>query len=212
VMLAVSDTGTGMDEAIRLHIFEPFFTTKQQGRGTGLGLATVYGIVQQAGGHIWLYSEPGEGTTFKIYLPQTAEAMALAAPPQHSAAPQGGTETILLVEDEPAVRALAVQTLQGRGYSVLEAMNGEEALRVVQGRESDIALLITDIVMPQMNGKELADRLEVLHPQLKVLYASGYTEDTIVHHGVLDPGIAFLPKPFTPMVLIRKVREVLDAD
>jgi len=208
-VLAVSDTGTGIEEANRLHIFEPFFTTKEKGRGTGLGLATVYGIVKQAGGHIWLYSEPGQGTTFKIYLPRTTAPAELSTAPTLPA-PPGGVETILVVEDEPAVRALAVQVLRGRGYQVQEAINGEEALRLVKGREREIALLITDVIMPQMNGKELADRLQSIHPDLKILYASGYTENTIVHHGVLEPGVTFLSKPYTPTVLARKVREILD--
>jgi PAS domain S-box-containing protein len=211
VVLAVSDNGTGMEEGIRLHIFEPFFTTKEKGRGTGLGLATVYGIVKQAGGHIWLYSEPGQGTTFRIYLPKSDEApearIVLHAPEHRT-----GSETVLLVEDEPAVRALAVHALRARGYRVIEAMNGEEALRAMRGRETEIALLVTDVVMPQMNGKELADRMQAIHPGLKVLYASGYTENTIVHHGVLEPGVAFLSKPFTPAGLTRRVREVLDGD
>lgn len=209
-VLAVSDTGIGMDEAIRLHIFEPFFTTKEKGRGTGLGLATVYGIVKQAGGHIWLYSEPGEGTTFKIYLPRTTvaeEDHAESLPADSS----GGSEVILVVEDEPVVRALAVQALRGQGYKVQEATNGEEALQLVKGHEKEIALLITDVIMPQMSGKVLADRLQAAHPALKILYASGYTENTIVHHGVLDSSVAFLSKPFTPTGLARKVREVLDS-
>jgi two-component system cell cycle sensor histidine kinase/response regulator CckA len=209
-VLAVSDTGTGMEEAVRLHIFEPFFTTKAKGRGTGLGLATVHGIVKQAGGHIWLYSEPGKGTTFKIYLPRTTAPVEVLAAPLPQSTPSGGFETILLVEDEPAVRALAAQVLRGRGYTVLEAINGEEALRLVKGLEPEIVLLVTDVIMPQMNGKELADRLQAIHPALKILYASGYTENTIVHHGVLDPGVAFLSKPFTPTGLAHKVREVLD--
>jgi two-component system, cell cycle sensor histidine kinase and response regulator CckA len=210
VMLAVSDTGVGMEEGIRLHIFEPFFTTKAKGRGTGLGLATVYGIVRQAGGHIWLYSEPGEGTTFKIYLPRTMDPPEAVAVPLSIPRQQGGSETILLVEDEPAVRALAVQTLRARGYQVWEAANGEEALRIARGREQEIVLLITDVIMPQMSGKELADHLQALYPNLKILYASGYTENTIVHHGVLDAGIAFLSKPFTPSLLAQRVREILD--
>jgi len=209
-VLAVSDTGTGIEEANRLHIFEPFFTTKEKGRGTGLGLATVYGIVKQAGGHIWLYSEPGQGTTFKIYLPRTT-APAETSPAPSLPAPPGGFETILVVEDEPAVRTLAVQVLRGRGYQVQEAINGEEALRLVKGHEREIALLITDVIMPQMNGKELADRLQGIHPDLKILYASGYTENTIVHHGVLEPGVTFLSKPYTPTTLARKVREILDS-
>jgi len=210
VLLAVSDTGAGMDEAIRLHIFEPFFTTKEKGRGTGLGLATVYGIVKQAGGHIWLYSEPGEGATFKIYLPRTQVSAGAASSAPQPSGQRGGSETILLVEDEPAVRMLAVHALRGRGYTVLEARNGEEALRIVKGREHAIALLITDVVMPQMSGKELAERLQGICPTLKVLFASGYTENTIVHHGVLEPDIAFLSKPFTPSALAQKVRAMFD--
>ncbi len=210
VMLAIRDTGEGMEEEIRAHIFEPFFTTKEQGKGTGLGLATVYGIVKQAGGHIDLSSEPGRGTTFQIYLPCTLEAISVESAPPLPTAPLDGSETILLVEDEAAVRALSVQTLRRRGYTVLEAMNGEEALRVVQGREKEIVLLVTDMIMPQMNGKELAQRLLALHPHLKVLYASGYTENTIMHEGVLEPGVDFLAKPFTPTQLAGKVREILD--
>lgn len=210
-MLAVSDTGTGIEEGIRLHIFEPFFTTKEKGRGTGLGLATVYGIVKQAGGHVWLYSEPGEGTTFKIYLPRTLETVAAEAVSPNSPAQAGGCETVLLVEDEPLVRTLAAQTLQSRGYTVVEASNGEEALRVVKGREQEIALLITDVIMPQMSGKELAERLLSINPRLKILYASGYTADTIVHHGVLEVGLSFLSKPFTPSALAQRVREMLDS-
>lgn len=211
VVLAVSDTGSGMEEAIRLHIFEPFFTTKEHGRGTGLGLATVYGIVKQAGGHIWLYSEAGEGTTFRIYLPRTAEFSEAVVVETAQCGRSGGSETILLVEDEPIVRALAVQALRNYGYRVNEAMNGEDALRLVAGHEVEIDLLITDVVMPRLNGNELAERLQAVNPNVKVLYASGYTENTIVHHGVLMEGVAFLPKPFTPTLLARKVREVLDA-
>lgn len=209
-VLAVSDTGSGIEETVRLHIFEPFFTTKEKGRGTGLGLATVYGIVKQAGGHIWLYSEPGEGTIFTIYLPRTSGSVEAAAVALHPPAPKGGQETILVVEDEPAVRMLAVQALHGRGYTVLEATNGVEALQLVQGREQALALLVTDVIMPQMNGKELADRLLHIHPTLKVLYASGYTENTIEHHDVQESGATFLPKPYTATTLAHKVREILD--
>jgi PAS domain S-box-containing protein len=210
VMLAVSDTGSGMEEAVQLQIFEPFFTTKEKGRGTGLGLATVYGIVKQAGGHIWLYSEAGEGTTFKIYLPRAfAPAEEIATPVPSLAAPRG-SETLLIVEDEPAVRALVASALRGLGYYVLEAGGGEAAIRVAAAYAGTIHLLVTDVVMPQMSGKELAERLQATHPTLKVLFVSGYTENTIVHHGVLEPGIDFLPKPFTLSALSQKVREVLN--
>jgi PAS domain S-box-containing protein len=211
VMLAVSDTGIGMTEEVKAHIFEPFFTTKEMGKGTGLGLATCFGIVKQIGGHIWVYSEPDQGTTFKIYLPRVEAAADLSAKPEEVDDLPRGTETVLLVEDEPAVRVVAVQTLQEQGYTVLEAANGDEALRVAQERaEEAIHLLLTDVVMPRMSGKELASQLKTIRPGLKVLFISGYTDNAIIHNGVLEPGIAFLQKPFTPEVLARKVREVLD--
>jgi two-component system cell cycle sensor histidine kinase/response regulator CckA len=211
VMLAVTDTGSGMEEAVRLQIFEPFFTTKERGRGTGLGLATCYGIVKQAGGHIWLYSEVGKGSTFKIYLPRAAGAEESMTAPAAFSTPLGGTETILVVEDEEVVRGLATTALRGLGYRVWEATNGSQALQIARGREAEIALLITDVVMPKMSGKELAERLQAVNPALKVLFVSGYTQNTIVQHGVLEPGIVFLPKPFAPSTLSQKVREILDA-
>jgi CheY-like chemotaxis protein len=213
-MLAVSDNGTGMAEEIRTHIFEPFFTTKEVDRGTGLGLATCFGIVKQSDGHIWVYSEPGQGTTFKIYLPQIIEAKT-GSPFKHddfNDLPRGN-ETVLLVEDEAAVRDLAARMLHQQGYNLLEAANGDEALRLVQKLAGEkIHLVVTDVVMPQMGGKALIDRLKVIRPDIKVLFTSGYTDNAIVHHSVLEPDIAFLQKPFSPKMLVRKVREILDED
>lgn len=209
VLLSVSDTGAGMEESLQRHIFEPFFTTKSDGKGTGLGLATCYGIVKQAGGHIWLYSEPNRGTIFKMYFPRAIGELAASDSPE--AIPiRGGAETILLVEDERIVREFAVQALKGLGYHVLFAPNGTEAMRVAHDHGGPIHLLLTDVVMPQMSGKILAERLSRVRPELKVLYVSGYTENTIVHHGVLDEGIHFLPKPYSPRNLAAKIREILD--
>ena len=208
VMVAVTDTGCGMDKDVQAHIFEPFFTTKEQGKGTGLGLATVYGIIEQSGGHIWVYSELGVGTTFKIYLPTAAGAPEIA---EESVVPAGGSETVLLVEDDASLRELARMVLSARGgYKVLESSGGKEALVFAGQHQGTIHLLLTDVVMPGMSGGELSEGLAPLRPEMKILYMSGYTDDTAVRHGVLEEGMAFLQKPFTPESLLRKVRDVLD--
>ena len=210
VMLAVSDTGTGMDTETQGHMFEPFFTTKEQ--GTGLGLATVYGIVRQSGGHVWVYSEPEKGTTFKVYLPRVDPPVEVNVSGEVSVEePPQGSENILLVEDEEAVRSLVKETLEGKGYEVLEAKGAHEALEVGDRHKETIHLLLTDVVMPQMSGTELAKVLAPLHPETKVLYMSGYTENATLRHGLLDPGTAILQKPFTADALTRKLREVLDS-
>jgi PAS domain S-box-containing protein len=212
VLLAVSDTGIGMDAETQRQIFEPFFTTKPKGRGTGLGLATCYGIIKQHGGHIWPYSEPGHGSTFRIYLPLADEPVSAHAEHRHSDALPGGTETVLLAEDEAAVRVLAARVLRERGYTVLEASDGGEALRLAgEHGAAPIDLLLTDIVMPRVSGKALVEQVGAIHPHIKVLYISGYADHAVVHHGRLDPGVDFLHKPFSPSTLARKVREVLDA-
>ncbi|MDW8291080.1 MAG: PAS domain S-box protein [Armatimonadota bacterium] len=211
VMLAVSDTGIGMDERTLAHVFEPFFTTKEAGKGTGLGLSTCYGIVKQAGGSIWVYSEPGGGTTFKVYLPRAVGASVALPERAEQPRPLEGTETILVVEDNEAVRGVAVAALQAYGYRVLQAASSEEALALMQNLQEEVRLMVTDVVMPGMSGAALAARLREQLPQLKVLYTSGYTENVIVHHGVLEEGIAFLPKPYRPSELARRVREMLDA-
>jgi PAS domain S-box-containing protein len=210
VMLAVSDTGMGMDAETISRIFEPFFTTKEQGKGTGLGLATVYGIIKQSGGDIWVYSEVGQGTTFKIYLPLVTEA-AETHNRVNTATPLRGWETILLVEDDEAVRMLVKRVLESYGYQVLVATSISEAIHLGQEYAGPIQLLLTDVVMPEISAPLLAERLAVFRPEMKVLYMSGYTDNVIVHRGVLDPGTALLQKPFSPEALARKVREVLDA-
>jgi len=209
VVLSVSDTGHGMDKETQSRIFEPFFTTKEKGKGTGLGLSTVYGIVKQSGGYVFPQSEPGTGTTFYIYLPRVEDAPEEMSPVKSQENEKGGCETVLLVEDEDSVRELVRVTLAARGYRVLEAENGESGLRVAEAHGDGIDILITDVVMPGMGGRELAKELLQIRPKLVVLYLSGYTEDTILHQGVLGPGTAFLQKPFTLQNLARKVREVL---
>jgi PAS domain S-box-containing protein len=211
VLLAVSDTGCGIDGATRQHLFEPFFTTKPRGKGTGLGLSTAYGIVKQSGGNIEVDSEPGTGTTFKVYLPRLNGGPELSAAEGVAASPAVGTETILVVEDEEAVRKVAVRMLRASGYNVLTASNGGEALLTCEQHDGDIALLLTDVVMPQMSGRELAERLRQLRPGMRVLFMSGYTNDAIVRHGVLEAGIRFISKPFSSPELARKVRESLDS-
>lgn len=211
VLLSVTDTGAGMDAEIRQHIFEPFFTTKEKGKGSGLGLATVYGIVKQSGGNIWVYSEPGCGTTFKIYLPRV-DALATDVRRISTSVLATGDETVLIVEDEEAVRRAAERMLRSAGYVVLTAGSGIDALVLCQDGHKTIDLLLTDVVMPQMSGRDLAEKAVKLRPGLKVLYMSGYTDNAIVHHGVLDPGMHFIGKPFATAALTRKVREVLDDD
>jgi signal transduction histidine kinase len=211
VMLAVSDNGCGMDAETQAHIFEPFFTTKEVGKGTGLGLATVYGIVKQSEGTIWLYSEVGRGTAFKIYLPCAEAPMKEVDGIADDFELLQGTETVLLVEDEEVVREMATEILRDSGYHVLEASHGHEAMILGRQHSGVIHLMLTDVVMPQMSGRELAEQLTPLRRDMKVLYMSGYTDDAIVHHGVLEEGTAFIGKPFTPSALARKVREILDA-
>jgi len=213
VMLAVSDTGTGMSPETQAHMFEPFFTTKAKGQGTGLGLATVYGIVKQSAGFIWVYTEPGQGTTFKIYLPRVAQLPERRVASAHAdTAPMEGTETVLLAEDEAAVRAVARQALQRHGYAVLEAQSGEAALDLAQRHSGRIHLLLTDVVMPGMSGRALALRLAAQRPDMRTIYMSGYTDDAITRHGVLEHGVTYVQKPFSPDALVRKVREVLDRE
>ncbi len=210
VMLAISDTGHGMDAEVLSHVFEPFFTTKEKGKGTGLGLATVYGIVQQHGGSIWVYSERGKGTTFKIYLPRVDAVPEAQAPGKTERKGSRGRETILVVEDDKMVRDLAADVLGTHGYKVICASSGEEALQMAARRKSVIHLLLTDVIMPNMNGKQLYEKLSAARPGLKVLYMSGYTGNVIVHHGVLDSGVRFVQKPFAVHELTSKVRDALE--
>jgi two-component system cell cycle sensor histidine kinase/response regulator CckA len=212
VMLSVSDTGSGITNEVKAHLFEAFFTTKPKGKGTGLGLATCHTIVKQSGGHIGIYSEVGKGATFKVYFPRIEQPLdgtfgALRAGPLPR-----GTETLLVVEDEPAVRHLTCSVLEAQGYNVLRANNGRDGLRAVHNLKGEpVSLVITDVIMPLMGGDEMAKELKEAHPGLKILFTSGYTDAAIAHHGVLEPGVVFLSKPFTPATLVRKVREMLDA-
>ncbi len=210
VMLAVSDTGVGMDSETQAHIFEPFYTTKGSGRGTGLGLSTVYGIVKQSGGYIWVYSEPGKGTTFKVYLPRVEEPLEAAPAKSESAMDRKGSETVLVVEDEEAVRELARTILADQGYSVLVAGSATDAEQIAANGSREIHLLLTDVVMPGVSGRELARRITARNGKMQVLFMSGYTDNVIAHGGVLEAGVAFLQKPFTPRALTNKVRELLD--
>jgi CheY-like chemotaxis protein len=210
VMLAISDTGVGIDKEIQSKIFDPFFTTKASGKGTGLGLATVYGIVNQSGGYVWVYSEMGKGATFKIYLPLVeAKPEPIFLQPVAFQSPTG-SETILVVEDDKLLREFICEVLGSSGYSVLAASNGNEALELVAQHKGAIHLLLTDVVMPGMSGRALSTQLLSAQPKLKVLYMSGYTENAIVHHGVLDRGVQLIQKPFTIGSLARKVREILE--
>jgi CheY-like chemotaxis protein len=216
VMLAVTDTGSGMDEATRTRVFEPFFTTKEVGRGTGLGLSTVYGIVKQSGGYIWVYSEPGQGTTFKIYLPSVDEEVSSSDGHTGQVA-AGGAEVVLLVEDDEAVRVIGRRILERYGYTVLEAREGRDALRVAGQYPKRIDIVVTDMVMPELSGREVYQRLSSTRPGLRstrpglrVLFVSGYTDDDIVRRGLVDASAAFLQKPFTAMHLASAVRAVLD--
>jgi two-component system, cell cycle sensor histidine kinase and response regulator CckA len=208
VMIAMTDTGHGMDPTTRVRIFEPFFTTKEQGKGTGLGLATVYGMVKQSGGDIWVYSEPGQGTTFKLYFPMVKEGVPAKATVGADGRARVGDETVLVVEDEKPVRDLTVRMLQQLGYTVLSAASGAEAVEISKSFAGKISLLLTDVVMPHLSGRQVADALLGTRPDLKVLYLSGYTENTVIHHGV-QSGVDFLPKPFSRETLARKLTEIL---
>ncbi len=209
VMLSVTDTGCGMDAKTQAHIFEPFFTTKDFGKGTGLGLSTVYGIVKQSGGSVWVYSEVGIGTTFKVYFPCVSPALEMAPPSDQSEKVEGGSHTILIVEDEAALLEVTHRSLAAVGYAILDAHSPAEAIRISESHPGPIHLMVTDVIMPGMSGAQLASHLSAPRPEMKVLYVSGYTDDTIVRHGVLEPGLAFLQKPFSPKTLARKVGEVL---
>ena len=210
MVLTVSDTGCGIPQEIQSRIFEPFFTTKEKGKGTGLGLAMVYGIVKQSGGYVWVYSEEGQGAAFKIYLPAVEQPVENTEPHASPLEKLAGTEAILLVEDETSVRELISQYLRDMGHTVAEASDGTEALEVASRHQGPLHMLVTDMVMPKMSGRELADRLLELNPQLKILFISGYTSDSAARHGILEGEMAFLQKPFGLRDLARKIREVLN--
>jgi len=211
VMLSVSDTGTGMTDEVKVRLFEAFFTTKPKGKGTGLGLATCQTILKQSGGHIGVYSELGKGTTFKAYFPRVDQPLDVAVKPIQAGPLPCGTETLLFVEDEPSVRHLACSVLEAQDYNVLRANNGKEGLRVALNLKGQpIRLVVTDVIMPLMGGQEMAQQLKIAYPDIKIIFTSGYTDDAILHHGVLEPGVAFLSKPYGPATLARKVREMLD--
>jgi len=210
VMLAISDTGAGMDADTKARIFEPFFTTKEAGRGTGLGLATVYGIVKQSGGYIWVYSEPGRGSTFKIYLPQTEEPLDEFLPESGAPTAARGTETVLLVEDDEALQKLTRECLEEAGYQVLAARDGPQALRVSRDYAGEIHLLLTDVVLPGISGPELAQQLRASRAGIRFLFVSGYADASLLQQGLLNPSANLVQKPFRPLELAQKVREILN--
>jgi len=210
VMLAVTDTGSGMTKDVQQRLFEPFYTTKGVGKGTGLGLATVHGIVKQSGGDVYVYSELGHGTIFKVYFPRLTKAEPATTTSEHRASAQGGSETVLLAEDDEAIRTLGARVLGSLGYNVLVARTGGEALRIVAEHKGRIDLIATDVVMPEMNGSQLVERVLEARPGIRVLFMSGYTDDEVMRRGVIDGQTAFLQKPFTPDLLALRVREVLD--
>jgi CheY-like chemotaxis protein len=211
VVLTVNDTGVGMDQETQARLFEPFFTTKELGQGTGLGLATVYGIVTQSQGSIWLHSEPGHGSTFKVYFPVVGAETVAALPTRREAPSLTGDETILIVEDQAQARTVTGEMLRRHGYSVIEAANGPEAIVKSAEHEGKIDMLLTDVVLPAMSGRRVADLMQSVRTSLRVIYMSGYTTDAIVHHGMLDPGLVLIQKPYTAEALLRKIREVFDS-